>query len=160
VAAGKREAFEAGAVRVSNRRGPQSAPVFERMNASIAEWWPCGPICAGARRRMRWSSLQIARRVLHRELSVDGNALNASGAGRLRPAGAAESWQFTVHPQFADAIRGSLPAASGQSPDRGRSLLCAGHVLVARSAEGVIDASVDSQLSEISRGLTDRLTRK
>lgn len=159
MAAAKRESFDAG-----YREGEQNAraaliPVFERMNASIAGVLSMRP---ELRRRAEKDavelSLQIARRVLHRELSIDGNALNALARVVFDRLARTESWQLTVHPQFAEAIRGGLPAAAAERVRIDADPSCAPGTLVVRSADGVIDASVDTQLAEIGRGLTDRLT--
>jgi len=161
MAAVKREAFAAG-----RQEGEQSAhaavnPMLERMNASIAELVNMRP---DLRRRAEKDavelSLQIARRVLHRELSIDGNALNALARVVFDRLARTESWQLTVHPQFAEAIRGGLPAGSADKVRIDANPSCAPGTFIVRCGEGVIDASVDSQLAEISRGLTDRLARK
>ena len=102
-------------------------------------------------------SLQIARRVLHRELSIDGNALNALARVVFDRLTRSESWQLTVHPQFADGIRSSLPAGSADKIRIESDPSCPPGTFIVRSPEGKIDASVDSQLAEIERGLTDRL---
>jgi len=157
----RREAFEAGHSQGEQKARAAVAPVIERMNATVAELVNMRP---DLRRRAEKDAvglaLQIAQRVLHRELSVDCNALNALARVVFDRVARAESWQLTVHPQFADAIRGSLPAASLSKVRVEADPSCAPGTLVARCAEGVIDASVDSQLSEITRGLADRLTRK
>jgi flagellar assembly protein FliH len=157
----KREAFEAG-----HREGEQNAraalsPVFERMNASIVELVNMRPdLRRGAEKDAVELSLQIARRVLHRELSIDGNALNALARVVFDRLARTESWQLTIHPQFAEAIRGGLPAGTADKVRIDADPTCALGTVVVRSAEGVIDASVDSQLAEIGRGLMDRLTRQ
>jgi flagellar assembly protein FliH len=159
--AAKRDAFEAGRQQGEQQAKAAIAPVLERMNASIAEVIGMRP---ELRRRAEKDavelSLQIARRVLHRELSIDSNALNALARVVFDRLGRSESWQLTIHPQFAEAIRGALPAGSGDKVRIETDPSCAPGTLIVRSAEGAIDASVDSQLVEISHGLTDRLTRK
>jgi len=158
--AAKREAFDAG-----HRQGEQEAraalaPVLGRMNASIAEVVGLRP---ELRRRAEKDavelSLQIARRVLHRELNIDSNALNALARVVFDRLTRSESWQLTVHPQFADAIRGALPAGSVDKVRIETDPSCAPGTFLVRNGDGAIDASVDSQLDEIHRGLTDRLTQ-
>ena len=157
----KREAFEAGRQQGEQQARGELAPVIERMNASIAEVIGMRP---ELRRRAEKDavelSLQIARRVLHRELSIDNNALNALARVVFDRLGRTESWQLTIHPKFAEAIRGALPAGSGDKVRIEADPSCQPGTLIVRSAEGVIDGSVDSQLAEIDRGLTDRLNRK
>jgi flagellar assembly protein FliH len=161
MAGARREAFDAGRQQGEQLARAALAPVLERLNASIAETVGMRP---ELRRRAEKDavdlSLQIARRVLHRELSIDCNALNALARVVFDRLSRSESWQLTVHPQFADAIRGSLPAGSADKVRIETDPSCAPGTVVVRCGDGVIDASVDSQLAEISRGLTDRLTRK
>lgn len=161
LAAARRESFETG-----RQQGEQAAraaltPVIGRLNASIAEVIGMRP---GLRQRAEKDAvelaMQIARRVLHRELSVDVNALNALARVVFDRLARAESWQLTVHPQFADAIRGALPAGGATQVRVEADPSCDPGTLLVRSAEGVIDASVESQLDEIGHGLTDRLSAK
>jgi flagellar assembly protein FliH len=157
----KRDAFEAGRQQGEQTARAEVIPVLERLNASIAGIVDLRP---GLRRRAEKDavelSLQIARRVLHRELSIDDNALNALARVVFDRLARTETWQMTVHPQFAEAIRGSLPARGAGKIRIEADASCEPGTLVVKCSEGVIDASVDSQLAEISHGLTDRLIRK
>ena len=159
--AAKLAAFDSGRVQGEQQARAALAPVLERMNASIAEVMGLRP---ELRRRAEKDavelSLKIARRVLHRELSIDGNALNALARVVFDRLTRSESWQLTVHPQFADAIRTALPAGSGDKVRIESNPSCAVGTVIVRCKDGTIDASVDSQLDEISRGLTDRLSPK
>ncbi len=161
LAAAKREAFEAGRQQGEQEARAAVAPVLERLKTSIAEVVNMRP---DLRRRAEKDavelSLQIAQRILHRELSIDGNALNALARVVFDRLTRTESWHLTVHPQFAEAIRGSLPAGSNRKVNIEADPACAPGTFLVRCADGAIDASVDSQLAEISRGLTDRLTQR
>ena len=155
----KQRAFEAG-----RREGEQSAraevsSVIERMNASIAG-------LAEHRRELRCRAerdvvqlaLLIAKRVLHREVNIDTNALTALARVVFERLARAESYQVSVHPRFAPAIQGALVGPMAATIEiRPDPALDPGSFLV-RSPEGAIDASVDTQLEEIGRGLMDRLT--
>jgi flagellar assembly protein FliH len=157
----KREAFDAGRAQGEQQARAALTPVLERLNASIAEIVNMRPeLRRGAEKDAVELSLHIARRVLHRELTIDGNALNALARVVFDRLGRSETWQLTVHPQFAEAIRGALPAGSAERVRIDIDASCAPGTFVVRSEEGTIDASVDSQLAEIGRGLTDRLTTK
>ena len=103
-------------------------------------------------------ALLIARRVLHRELNIDTNALNALARVVFDRMTRAEGWKLSVHPQYADAIRAALPAGSGNRLQIETDPAFAPGTLIVRCEDGTIDASVDSQLEEISRGLADKLT--
>ncbi len=160
-AAAEREAFEFGRQQGEQKARAEVAPMLERMNASIVEIIGMRP---ELRRRAEKDavelSLQIGRRVLHRELNIDNSALNALARVVFDRLTRAESWRLTVHPQFADAIRGALPANSGVKVQIEADPSCAPGTFIMRCPEGTIDASVDSQLAEISRGLADRLARE
>jgi flagellar assembly protein FliH len=159
--AAKRAAFDSGHQQGEQQARATMAPVLERMNASIAEVVGMRPeLRRLAEKDAVELSLKIARRVLHRELSIDSSALNALARVVFDRLARSESWLLTVHPQFADAIRGALPAGSGDKVQIEGDPACAMGMVVVRCGEGVIDASVDSQLDEISRGLADRLARK
>jgi flagellar assembly protein FliH len=157
----KGEAFEAGRAQGEQQARAALVPVMERMNASIAEIVNLRPeLRRAAEKDAVELSLHIARRVLHRELTIDGNALNALARIVFDRLNRSETWQLTVHPQFAEAIRASLPAGSAGRVHIDIDAACLPGTFVVRSEDGTIDASVDSQLAEITRGLTDRLTLK
>jgi flagellar assembly protein FliH len=130
------------------------APVVERLNASIGEVLALRP---ELRRRAEKDAVElamrIARRILHRELSVDVSALNALARVVFDRLARMESWEMTVHPRFADSVRGALPASVRIETDAA----CEFGTLRVRYGDGTIDASVDQQLAEIERGIADRL---
>jgi flagellar assembly protein FliH len=161
VALTKQEAFDAGRVQGEQQARAVLVPVMERMNASIAEIVNLRPeLRRCAEKDAVELSLHIARRVLHRELTIDSNALNALARVVFDRLGRSEAWHLTVHPQFAEAIRASLPVGSAGRVQINIDAACAPGTFVVRCEDGTIDASVDSQLVEINRGLTDRLTLK
>jgi flagellar assembly protein FliH len=154
----RREAAEAG-----RRQGDQEAraellPVMERLNASIAE---IVAMRSGLRRRAERDvvelALMIARRVLHRQLTVDDGALTAIARVAFDRLTRSESYTVTVHPRFAASVASALPNAQASHVQIKPDPECAPGTLIIRSTDGVIDASVDAQLDEISRGLADRL---
>lgn len=156
----RRESFDAGRQQGEQQTRAEFSPVIERMNASMAEMIAMRQdIRRRAEKDVVQLSLLIAKRILHRELSVDPNALNALARVIFERLARAESYQVTVHPRFADGVRSSIPgnqisrvqidSDSGAEPG----------TLMIRSAEGLIDASVNIQLAEISSGLTDHLAK-
>ena len=154
----RREATEAG-----RRQGDQEAraellPVMERLNASIAEIVGMrSDLRRRAERDVVELALMIARRVLHRQLSVDDNALTAIARVAFERLTRSESWTVTVHPRFAASVASVLPGAQASRVQIKPDPECDPGTLTIRSTGGVIDASVDAQLDEISRGLADRL---
>lgn len=157
--AAKREAFEAG-----HRKGEQEAraaltPILTRLNASVAEITGMRPeLRRLAEKDTVDLALKIAKRILHRELNVDNNALNALARIVFDRLARSETWQLTVNPQFADSIRGAIPAGSLDRIQIEADPTCAPGTLIARCADSKIDASVETQLEEISNGLMDRLS--
>jgi flagellar assembly protein FliH len=154
----RREAAEAG-----RRQGDQEAraelvPVMERLNAAIAEIVGMrSDLRRRAERDVVQLALLIARRVLHRQLNVDDSALTAIARVAFERLTRSESYTVTVHPRFASSVASALSTVQASRVQIKPDPECAPGTLTIRSAEGVIDASVDAQLDEISRGLADRL---
>jgi flagellar assembly protein FliH len=158
MAAARREAFDAG-----QRQGEQQAraelqPVLERLNGSIAEILGMrSELRRRAERDVVQLALSIAKRVLHRQLSVDEDALTALAHLAFDRLTRSESYRVTVHPQFAAAITAALSGSRAARVHVDPDPNCALGTLIIHSPEGTIDASIDTQLEEINRGLTDRL---
>jgi flagellar assembly protein FliH len=158
LATAKRDAFESGRQTGERNARAEIAPVIERMNASIAE-------LTGMRHELRRRaekdvvqlSLLIARRVLHREINVDTSALTALARVVFERLARAESYRVTVHPQFAAPVKAALSGRLSSRVEIDADPDSALGTFLIRSEEGSIDASVDTQLEEIGRGLTDRL---
>ena len=106
-------------------------------------------------------AIEIARRVLHRELTVDTNALKALTQAALQRLQSQEIHRVRVHPDQEKMVRASL-----QESGRGQGI----EVIADPSqppggilfdiGRGALDASVTTQLDEIARGLTDRLDNR
>ena len=137
-------------------------PVLERLAHSI-------DVVAGLRNRIRREaesdlvklSIAIARRILHREISVDPEAISGLMKAALEKVQSQEIHRVRVHPDLEAAVRRALESsASGRNvqvvADGGRE---SGDV-VFETTRGNLDASIDTQLQEISRGLADRLRGK
>ena len=103
-------------------------------------------------------SIEIARRVLHRELSVDGSALEALVKAALDKLQAQEVYRVRVHPDQEKPVRACLDQTG-----RGQAIAVVGDPLqpqggvVFEISRGALDASVETQLAEIERGLIDKL---
>jgi flagellar assembly protein FliH len=103
-------------------------------------------------------SIEIARRVLHRELSIDTSALESLIKAALQKLQSQEVYRVRVHPDQEKIVRNCLDQI-GRSPavevvndpvqPRGGAVF--------EIARGSLDASVETQLREIERGLIDRL---
>ena len=105
-------------------------------------------------------SLGIARRILHRQLSVDPGALEGLVSGALQKLAAQEICRLRIHPDLEPGVRqalagegrASLPVIADGTLERGAILL--------ETARGKLDASLETQLAEIGRGLADRLPER
>lgn len=157
-AAGVREGEASG----RSRAAAEMQPVMERMARTIEE-------VAGLRARLRREAeadmvklaIAIARRVIRRELAVDPEALHGLVLGALEKLQVQEVTRVRVHPSQAAGITALLrerPGGSGvevvadASGDPGSAVF--------ETSRGNLDASVESQLGEIERGLADTLRRQ
>jgi flagellar assembly protein FliH len=157
--AAQRSAFEAGRRQGEEQGRAAVQPVIEQLTASLTELASLRPQARKrAERDVVELALLIARRTLHRELAVDKGALTALVRVVLERMSRSETYRVTMHPDYARAVQAAVPAAQLAriefNPDPG----CARGTVIFRSPDGIIDASVDSQLEEIGRGLTDRIS--
>jgi flagellar assembly protein FliH len=156
-AAGLRDGEAAGRGRAS----AELQPVMQRLAHSIEE---LGQMRARLRSEAEADlvrlSLAIARRVLRRELSIDPDALRGVVVAALEKLRSQEICRVRVHPSHAGMVGACLREAV---------VGCATEVIadpsrqpgdvVFETERGNLDASVDSQLLEIERGLADRLRK-
>lgn len=157
-AAGVREGEIAG----GNRAAAEMQPVMERLTRSIQE-------IANLRNRLRREAeadvvqlaLAIARRVIRREMAADPDALRGLVMAALEKLQGQEISRVKVHPAHAAMVKSCLQQAlsgglvevvSDQSHELGS--------VIFETSRGNLDASVDSQLQEIERGLADRLRKQ
>ncbi|MGI8988795.1 MAG: FliH/SctL family protein [Bryobacteraceae bacterium] len=105
-------------------------------------------------------AIAIARRILHRELTVDPGAMQALVQVALEKLGRQEVYRVRVHSSHEDAIRSCLGKLTQRKievfGDATREL----GSLVFETNRGKLDASVETQLEEIERGLADRVHEK
>jgi flagellar assembly protein FliH len=136
-------------------------PVLQRLARSIEEIARLRPrLLREAEAELVELSLGIARRILHRELSVDAGALQGLVKGALEKVQAQEICRIRAHPELEPGIRGCLEregrsgiqVVADATVERGGVLL--------EMSRGKLDASFETQLAEIARGLADRLPEK
>ena len=157
-AAGIREGELSG----RNRAGAELQPVLERLARSIQE-------IANLRARLRREAeadvvqlaLAIARRVVRREIVSDPDALRGLVLAALEKLQGQEISRVKVHPSHAAMVKASLQQLLSGGlvevlSDSAREL----GTVVFETSRGNLDASVDTQLQEIERGLTDRLRKQ
>jgi flagellar assembly protein FliH len=135
-------------------------PVLERLTRALVE---LSSVSARLRRDAEEDvvklSIAIARRVLHRELTVDPESIGGLVKAALEKIESHELCRVRVHPDQETMIRTIL---GRYSPTRielvADPALRKGDV-VFETSQGTVDASVEAQLREIERGLADRLSR-
>jgi flagellar assembly protein FliH len=103
-------------------------------------------------------AIEIARRVLHREIAVDASSLEALIKAALEKLQSREIYRVRVHPAQEKVLRACLDRTG-----RGPSVAVVADpsqpegTAVFETARGALDASLDTQLAEIERGLVDQL---
>jgi flagellar assembly protein FliH len=136
-------------------------PVMERLGKSIADLSNLRPrIRRDAEKDLLKLSIAIARRVLHRELTIDPESIEGLIKVALDKLQSRELWRVRMHPEQEAPIRASLErfANSQKAELVADASLQIGDVLF-ETPHGTIDASIESQLREIERGFADRLKR-
>lgn len=106
-------------------------------------------------------AVAVARRILHRELSVDPEALGGIVRAVLDRMDAREVHRLRVHPADAPYVEKRLSewqTPPAMSIERDASLERGAIVL--ETARGSVDASIETQLREIDRGFTDLVRRQ
>jgi flagellar assembly protein FliH len=101
-------------------------------------------------------SLAIARRILHRELSIDPEALLGlvkAASSRLDVRELQRIRLSSAHSSLVAQVRGRLQLPKQVEIVEDESLPSGG--VVFETLRGNLDASIDTQLEEIERGLTD-----
>jgi flagellar assembly protein FliH len=157
-AAGLREGEATG----RSRAAAELQPMLERLARTIDE-------VAGLRPRLRREAeadlvklaIAIARRVIRRELGVDPEALHGLVLGALEKLQIQEVSRVRVHPSQAAAVAALLrERSSGPAIEVMPDVSGDPGAAVFETSRGNLDASVESQLGEIERGLADTLRRQ
>jgi flagellar assembly protein FliH len=161
----EREAYQRGVAEGKEAGRKQGAaevqPVLDRLAQSLAD---LSSLRAGIRKDAEGDllklSISVARRVLHRELTLDPESIEGLIRIALEKLESRDLCRVRVHPDQEPAIRASLERFSNSHkvelvPDP--SMQC-GDVRF-ETAHGTLDASIEAQLREIERGFADRLGR-
>jgi flagellar assembly protein FliH len=102
-------------------------------------------------------SIEIARRILRRELTIDPSAIEGLIKVALEKLEGQEIYRLRVHPDHEKIVRecierqgniGQIEIVGDPTQQRGDALFEIGR--------GTLDASIDTQLREIEQGLADR----
>jgi flagellar assembly protein FliH len=161
-AAAYQQGMAAGESAATQRVQARLEPQLAALSAIVDE-------LAGMRKKFRAEAeeatvklaLAIARRVLHRELVMDPDALLGLVKAAFQKCDARETHKLRLSPQDVELIREhrenlNLPPAVEIAAD---ASLTRGSV-VFETSRGELDASFDTQFVEIERGLADVLKRR
>lgn len=144
------------------RAAEQLEPVLNRFARTIEE-------LAAYRNRFRREAeqdlvrlaLAVAKRILRRELTIDPGVMLGLVKAALDQLELRETHRIRMHPQDAPAVErhlrdlglpSRLEVVSDASLERGAAIF--------ETVRGEMDASLDTQLAEISRGLADLMERR
>ncbi len=152
----------AGEASATQRAQARLDPALASFSAMVVE-------LAAARKTLRAEAegaavalaLEVARRVLHREIGADPEAILGLVRAAYQKCDARATQRLRVAPQDAESIRENhtrlnfpvgLEIISDRNLPRGSAIF--------ETSRGDLDASVDTQLAEIERGLADVLKRR
>jgi len=157
----RREGFAAGVAAGRREAEEQTRPAMDGLARNLAE-------LARLRDTLREEAthdlvrlaVSIAARVLHREVSLDPDALTGLVKTAFLKVQSREVQRVRMHPGLESLVKKSLehcgsPLNLVLTAD---PTLKPGEVFL-ETSQGILDASVDTQLREIERGLIDRLER-
>jgi flagellar assembly protein FliH len=161
VASAHAQGLREGEATGRERAAAELQPVKERLARTIEELLSTRPrLRREAEADTVKLAMAIARRVIRRELAVDPEALHGLVLGALERLQAQEIARVRVHPSRVPELAELLRARPGC---QGIEVVADGSgdpgAVVFEMTRGNLDASVESQLGEIERGLADALRR-
>jgi len=154
-------AFEAGRKAAQDACRQELQAHYERLSKSVEELATCRlRYRQETEREVVQRSLEIARRILRRELTIDPEAILGLLRAGLDSVSLREVLEVRVHTAHADTVRTALqrmgaPAAISVVGD---PHLEPGAVCV-ETRRGGFDASAETQIEEIQRGFADLMER-
>jgi flagellar assembly protein FliH len=161
----EREAYQRGFAEGKALGKDQAAaeiqPVLDRLGRALADLSSLrSQVRRDAEKDLLKLSIAIARRVLHRELTLDPESIEGLIKVALEKLQSRDLCRVRVHPDQEAAIRASLERFTNSNKVEliADASLQSGDVLF-ETAHGDIDASIEAQLREIERGFADRLRR-
>jgi flagellar assembly protein FliH len=135
-------------------------PVLDRLGRSLAELSSLrSQIRRDAEKDLLKLSIAVARRVLHRELTLDPESIEGLIKVALDKLQGRDLSRVRVHPDQEAAIRASIERFTSNKVELiADTSLQSGDVLF-ETTHGDIDASIEAQLREIDRGFADKMRR-
>jgi flagellar assembly protein FliH len=153
------KAFSEGRAVGREQAAAEVRPVLDRLSRTLAELSTLkAKIRKSAEGDLLKLSIGIARRVLHRELTLDPESIEGLIRVAMEKLESRELSRVRVHPDQEHTIRTLLSRFGGLSKVElaADPALQIGDVLF-ETPHGTLDASIEAQLQEIDRGFADRL---
>ena len=156
---GRREGFEQGFASGRADAEKHILPAVANIAATLAQ-------LTETREKLREQCLKdlvqlatlVAERVIHREVAVDPDALSGLIKVALAKVQSREVSRARVHPDLEPLVRRCLEQnGAAKRLDLQIDATLRPGDLIFETTQGALDASVDTQLREIERGLIDRL---
>lgn len=131
--------------------------VLQKLAASIHE-------SAELRGRLRMQAesdlvrlaIAIARKIVGREVNTDPEAIAGVVKASLEKLRVQEVLRVRIHPDFKSKVTESLARLGATNIEVAGDTTCERGAVIFETTRGNLDASVETQLREIERGLTDR----
>jgi flagellar assembly protein FliH len=162
-AAQEREAgFREGLAEGARKSKAELEPLFAQLARTIDEVSGLkSQIRAEAEGELVTLAVAIARKIIHREVTIDPDALLGLVKAALGKLDARELHRVRMNPQDVETLRRHMDQIGGA----GAVELHADYALprgaaIFETSRGVLDASVETQLAEIERGFADLLHRR
>lgn len=157
----RREGFGAGLATGREQAQQELRPVLENLARSLNELAGMRDVIRGqATNDLVQLAVSIAARIIHREVAIDPDALTGLVTAAFAKLQSREIHRVRMHPAMEPMLRKCLEASG--SPKNLVLLADTGlnpGDLFFETSQGALDASVDTQLNEIERGLIDKLER-
>jgi flagellar assembly protein FliH len=105
-------------------------------------------------------SIAIARRILRRELAIDPSALQGLIKAALEKLAGQQICRVRAHPDLEAGLRQALERAGHADVKITADAMLEPGAILLETQRGKLDASLETQLGEIGRGLADRLPER
>jgi flagellar assembly protein FliH len=159
VAEGYNSGFSAGEAAGRAQAQNELQSVLSRLATGLSDVAEChSRVLRDAESDVLQLALEIARRIVHRELTIDPEAIQGIVNVSLKKLQTEKVHRVRVHPELEDGIRAALSrlgrahvmdVVGDPNSERG--------AVVFETGRGSLDASLETQLREIERGFTDGL---
>jgi len=156
---GRQRGLAEGLTAARKEAEAQMQPALERLAQAIRELAECRKrVREEATSELVQLSVAIAARILHREITIDPDAVQGLIKAAFDKVQARENVRVYVHPSHEPTLRRYLDVAGTASKVEIVSdvTLNRGDIRL-ETSQGQLDASIDTQLREVERGLADRI---